>query len=274
MQYENLLRELRLYLEEKQGDKEKLQQLQQLALQFIRSEQRMVEKMNVSILLGQIGDPRIVDPSDESYWIKVEVSFLDLLVGKFLVTIQEWCQFYESDNYKNDKYWTPDGIVWREADRPSWGELAKGEEVKDFISPNQPVVGVCFHEAQAFAAFHNSRLMYFDERLDVIRGQERRVYPWGNDFGRGNANTKEEVLQRPSPVGIFMRDQTPNGIFDLAGNVAEWTSDQDEEGCRIHPGSWRSDMLSAWPKASMLVSPSTRLDCLGFRLVRDLPEDI
>jgi formylglycine-generating enzyme required for sulfatase activity len=271
MNYEHLYNEIRFYLQSEKGDKERLQQE---SLRFISNENPLTEKLEIGVLLGYLGDPRILDPSSDAYWSRVEVSFLDLLVGKYLVTTQEWRNFYESEHYRNNENWTEEGLIWRSEERPSWGELAQGENIKDFVHPNQPVVGICFHEAQAFATHHNSRLLYFDERLDIIRGQERRVYPWGKDFGRGNANTKEEVLQRPSPVGIFIHDRTPQGIHDLVGNVAEWTSNQDEEGCCIHPGSWHNGMMSAWPKASMSISPNTRLDYLGFRLARELPEEI
>ena len=81
------------------------------------------------------------------------------------------------------------------ADRPSWGTLASAEESKDFIHPNQPVVGVCFIK-QAFATYHNARLLYSDERLDIIEDRSV-VYPWGRDFGRGNANTKKKYYKDP-----------------------------------------------------------------------------
>ena len=271
MNYEHLHNEINVYLKNKNGDKS---EIQKAALDFISHENPLNEKIQIGVLLGYLGDPRVGNPSTDSYWVRVEVSFLDLLVGKFPVTTQEWRQFYESENYHNDDLWTEEGVLWRNADRPSWGTLASAEESKDFIHPNQPVVGVCFHEALAFATYHNARLLYSDERLDIIRGQERRVYPWGKDFGRGNANTKEEVLQRPSPVGIFTNDKTPNGIYDLVGNVAEWMGDQDEGQHSIHPGSWHNDMMSAWPKASKSISPNTRLNYLGFRLTKDLPEDL
>ena len=43
----------------------------------------------------------------------------------------------------------------------------------------------------------------------------------------------------------FVNDKTPNGIYDLVGNVAEWMEDQDEGQYSIHPGSWHNDMMSA-----------------------------
>ena len=36
-----------------------------------------------------------------------------------------------------------------------------------------------------------------------------------------------EALGRPCAVGLFGGDQTPEGVYDLAGNVAEWTGDDE-----------------------------------------------
>ena len=44
---------------------------------------------------------------------------------------------------------------------------------------------------------------FLDERIDIARGEERRIYPWGKSFGQGNANTSEMGLKRPCPVGLF-----------------------------------------------------------------------
>jgi formylglycine-generating enzyme required for sulfatase activity len=138
------------------------------------------------------------------------------------------------------------------------------------VLANQPVVGVSLHEAQAYATAHGARLLEFDERVRVMRGNEKRPYPWGAPFGQNNANTREEVLGRPSAVGIFPRDRTPEGVCDLAGNVGEWTADSAGDRQVIHPGSWEQPSMAAWAKALRLISPAARSASLGFRLARDL----
>ena len=91
-----------------------------------------------------------------------------------------------------------------------------------------------------------------------------------NEFEDLNANTEEEGLKKPAAVGLYHRDMTPEGIADLAGNVAEWTMDVVENKIVIHPGSWNVNSLGAWAKASSLISPAARIGDLGFRLVRDI----
>ena len=134
---------------------------------------------------------------------------------------------------------------------------------------NQPVVGVTWWEAEAYATAHGARLPRADERVWVTRGRERRPYPWGSPFGTGNANTREEVLGRPCAVGIYLRDRTPEGVCDLAGNAAEWTADHVGNDRLIHPGAWDQPSMAAWAKALAMESPDSRWAGIGFRLAKD-----
>ncbi len=56
-------------------------------------------------------------------------------------------------------------------------------------------------------------------------------YWWGQDIGFRNANCRDCNTGRPQrtlPVGSFQPN--PFGIFDTAGNVAEWTEDCWNDG--------------------------------------------
>ena len=119
-----------------------------------------------------------------------------------------------------------------------------------------------------------SRLVHADERVWVTRGAARRPYPWGAPFGEGNANTREEALGRPCAVGLYVRDATPEGVRDLAGNVAEWHADAPVVGDErlVHPGSWDQPSLAAWAKALMFERLVSRRSALGFCLARDTGE--
>jgi formylglycine-generating enzyme required for sulfatase activity/energy-coupling factor transporter ATP-binding protein EcfA2 len=58
----------------------------------------------------------------------------------------------------------------------------------------------------------------------AARGEDRRAYPWGNDWNARRCNTEESKIGKPNPVGIFPNGASPYGCLDMAGNVWEWTS--------------------------------------------------
>lgn len=227
------------------------------------------ERMRLGEALGRIGDPRLRVPADADYWVTVELDAGPIHVGRYPVTIDEWQRFVRDGGYERDDIWTDEGRTWRDSGRRLWPELAARPEVRHLVVPNQPVVGITWFEAQAYARAHDARLLTFTERLRVVRGSAKRPYPWGEPFGVGNANTAEEVLGKPCAVGLYETDSTPDGVFDLAGNVAEWTADVVGEERIVAPGSWEQPSMASWAKARELVEPTTRGADLGFRIARD-----
>ena len=229
----------------------------------------VASRMSLGEVLGVLGDPRLSVPTDSAYWVDLSVDDQPLLVGRFLVTTQEFSDWLANDGLQDDTLWSEEGRRWRDTRRTLWVDLAADADAAHLVVPNQPAIGVTWYEAQAYAKANGARLLTLDERMQIMRGNANRPYPWGQPFGQKNANTREEGTGKPSAVGLFQRDRTPEGVCDLAGNVAEWTADEADEERVIHPGSWNAPSMSAWAKARALVPPKTRSADLGFRIAQD-----
>lgn len=229
------------------------------------------QRLALGEMLATLGDPRLRTPSDADYWVTVpNDDDGDVVIGRYPVTNAEYRAWVDAGGYDDRAAWSDEGWAWRSDEaNDTWPTKAAGDDAAPFIVANQPVVGVTFHEAEAFARAHQARLPRSDERVWVVRGEERRPYPWGSPFGEGHANTREEVLNRPCAVGLFVGDRTPDGVCDLAGNVAEWTSDDMGDDRVVHPGAWDQPSMASWAKALAIKSPDDSWAGLGFRLARD-----
>jgi gamma-glutamyl hercynylcysteine S-oxide synthase len=154
------------------------------------------------------------------------------------VTNGEYAEFVDAGGYRDPRWWTEAG--WRhrvaaELDAPQhWSPDADGTwwrrrfGVVEPVPLDEPVVHVCAHEADAFAAWAGARLPSEAEwekaaRFDPATGLSRR-YPWGDeDPTPVHANLGQRHLS-PAPVGAYPAGASALGVEQLMGDVWEWTS--------------------------------------------------
>jgi eukaryotic-like serine/threonine-protein kinase len=152
-----------------------------------------------------------------------------------------------------------------------------------------PVSLVSWYGAKLFCEAHGKRLPTEDEWEAAARGRDDRRFPWGNaaprctdvavpNNGELDMPTSCPATTAARPVGSAAQDVTPEGVRDLGGNVAEWTSSLFIEGHRaahlenaspdtprvIRGGSW-GDSLMARSSARNRSSPTIMGQNLGFR---------
>jgi formylglycine-generating enzyme required for sulfatase activity len=120
------------------------------------------------------------------------------------------------------------GANWRHPEGP-------GSDIKNRM--NHPVVHIAFDDAIAYCNWAGKRLPTEAEFEFASRGGlDRKRYAWGDEFMPGgkhmantfqghfpDKNTNEDGYRGTAPVASFPANGY--GLFDMAGNVWEWTSD-------------------------------------------------
>ncbi len=155
---------------------------------------------------------------------------------------------------------------------------------------NHPATMVTWFGARAYCATQGARLPSEQEWEKAARGSaDNRAYPWGNALDRNRANYYssrdifEKVLGKggdTTPVGFYngqtyagyatLDNASPYGVYDMAGNVWQWTADIYEGiHYRYLRGGSKADYgynLRVWTRNN--VRPDYQSPSVGFRCVK------
>jgi formylglycine-generating enzyme required for sulfatase activity len=109
---------------------------------------------------------------------------------------------------------------------------------------NHPMTMVTWFGAWGYCGYYDWRLPTEMEWEKAGRGTDERPFPWGDEIARENANfyasrdpfeDMSSFGSRTSPVGFYngkiydgyqtLDSASPYGLYDMAGNVWQWTGD-------------------------------------------------
>lgn len=159
--------------------------------------------------------------------------------------------------------------------------------VNRFNLPAQPVVGVNWHEAMAYAAWlarvtHRLYRLPSEAEWEWAARRNIRRYPWGHEWDAGRCNWRGSALNQPNPIGVYPYGATEEGLQEMAGNVYEWTAslfriypyvpgdgreDVQLDGLRaVRGGSWYTDSAAVRCTSRIKSNPWGRRSNFGFRL--------
>lgn len=153
---------------------------------------------------------------------------------------------------------------------------------------NHPATMVTWFGARGYCEAHGWRLPTEAEWEKAAKGTSQRAYPWGDEITPQHANyyhsrdpfETAEGFSDTTPVGFYNGQRygdfqtvdaaSPYGVYDMAGNVSEWTAD-------IYPmihyrylrGGSKADYaydLRTWSRNN--VEPEYKSPSIGFRCVR------
>ncbi|MBM4396885.1 MAG: thioredoxin domain-containing protein, partial [Deltaproteobacteria bacterium] len=98
---------------------------------------------------------------------------------------------------------------------------------------------------------------------------EGRMYPYGMLYERGRCRDDEDKYQgEPGLTGVRPGCRTPDGIYDLAGNLGEWVG-AEQPRATVTGGDYRGGERSACNRRSATFGPGIRNNTIGFRCCAD-----
>lgn len=209
-------------------------------------------------------------------------------IDKYLVTNAQYARFVAAAKHRPPLHW--------EGGRIPAGELLR------------PVTMVSWFDAQKYCQWAGKRLPTEAEWEKAARGTDQRRWPWGDQMDPARLNTYYSVGSATDVIA-YPSGASPYGVFDMAGNVNQWTADDfipypgsdapaelfkgkiavartpADRAMKVvdmvpvnarykvlRGGSWKSDPFSTASYHRNYAWPNYASDFFGFRCAQDAPD--
>lgn len=169
-----------------------------------------------------------------------------------------------------------------EASRPDATSTTVGTDESHLcgVANRLPWTGASFDEAKLACEDSGKRLCHIAELEEACVGAGNLLYPYGNSYIGANCNGIDASGSAAAPTGSFPNCVTADGVYDLSGNVSEW-SDEVKGATTGNPsynimalqgGSYLTPSNGLTCKFDFdVISTNAVLSSLGFRCCKDSP---
>jgi len=226
------------------------------------------------------------------------------LIDSVPVSNADYLDFMADGGYDARRWWSDAGWAWRQESGATsplhWRRGDGGDWHRDRfghlepVRPDEPVMHVCWYEADAYARWAGKRLPTEAEwekaaAHDPATGRSRR-FPWGDADPTASTANLDQGLWGPAPVGAYPDGASALGCRQMIGDVWEWTASDftSYDGFRVFPyaeysavffgpdykvlrgGSWATSPRAVRNSFRNWDYPIRRQIFSGFRCARDV----